>query len=203
MSISGLMVFALALMVAAGSPGPSIAALVARVMSRGLRDVLPFLLAMWFGETLWITAAVAGLTALATAFQPIFVAIKFAGVAYLLVLAWSMWFAPTETAAELMPTGQRPWRMFVAGLLVTLGNPKIMIFYMALLPTLVDLGHVDILGWVELCATAILVLAVVDLGWAFAASRARTLFRSRRALKIANRTGASMMAGAAVAIATR
>ncbi|HEX4766565.1 MAG TPA: LysE family translocator [Lichenihabitans sp.] len=204
MSVSGLMVFALALMVAAGSPGPSIAALVARVMSRGLRDVLPFLLAMWFGETLWITAAVAGLTALAAAFQPIFVAIKFAGVAYLLVLAWSMWFAPTEAAAtETLPTGQRPWRMFVAGLLVTLGNPKIMIFYLALLPTLVDLGQVDILGWAELCATAVLVLAVVDLGWAIAASRARALLRSRRALKIANRTGASVMAGAALAIATR
>lgn len=79
MAGSGLIVFALALFVAAGSPGPSVAALVARVLSRGLRDVLPFLAAMWFGETVWITAAVAGLTAAAQAFGALFVVIKFAG----------------------------------------------------------------------------------------------------------------------------
>ena len=47
MTISALLVFAPTLLVAAGSPGPSIAALVARVLAHGLRDVLPFLVAMW------------------------------------------------------------------------------------------------------------------------------------------------------------
>jgi threonine/homoserine/homoserine lactone efflux protein len=61
MALSGLLVFALALIVAAGSPGPSIAALVARVMTSGLRDVLPFLAAMWLGEAIWLGCAVAGL----------------------------------------------------------------------------------------------------------------------------------------------
>ncbi len=46
MALSGLLVFALALIVAAGSPGPSIAALVARMLTNGFRDVLPFLAAM-------------------------------------------------------------------------------------------------------------------------------------------------------------
>ena len=203
MTLSGLLIFALALGVAAGSPGPSIAALVARVMSRGLRDVLPFLAAMWLGETLWITAAVTGLSALAQTFAALFAAIKFVGVAYLLVLAWTMWFAPVEAEATGVPGGHRPWRMFVAGLTVTLGNPKIMMFYTALLPTLLDLGHVGLAGWAELCSTAVLVLSIVDVAWALAASRARALLRSRRAMRIANRTGASMMAGAAVAVATR
>ena len=57
MALSGLLVFALALIVAAGSPGPSIAALVARVLTNGFRDVLPFLAAMWIGEALWLTCA--------------------------------------------------------------------------------------------------------------------------------------------------
>ena len=50
MTLSALAVFAAALMVAAGSPGPSIAALVARVLTNGLREVVPFLVAMWIGE---------------------------------------------------------------------------------------------------------------------------------------------------------
>jgi threonine/homoserine/homoserine lactone efflux protein len=61
MSITSLLIFAGALLVAAGSPGPSIAALVARVMTRGLSGVFPFLLAMWIGEAIWLSLAVFGL----------------------------------------------------------------------------------------------------------------------------------------------
>jgi len=56
--LSSLLIFAGALLVAAGSPGPSIAALVARVLTNGYRDVLPFLAAMWIGEALWLLLAV-------------------------------------------------------------------------------------------------------------------------------------------------
>jgi threonine/homoserine/homoserine lactone efflux protein len=203
MALSGLLVFALALIVAAGSPGPSIAALVARVLTNGLRDVLPFLAAMWIGEALWLTCAVAGLAVVAQTFALVFVALKFAGVGYLLFLAWKMWFAPADVHEGTLPRGQSPWRMFVAGLMVTLGNPKIMVFYLALLPTLVDVSRVGTLAWLELTLTMLAVLMTVDFVWALLATRARTLLTSRRAVKIANRTSATMMAGAAAAIATR
>jgi threonine/homoserine/homoserine lactone efflux protein len=203
MALSGLLVFALALVVAAGSPGPSIAALIARVMTSGLRDVLPFLAAMWLGEALWLGCAVAGLVALAHTFAAVFVALKIAGVAYLLYLAWKMWRAPADVRESPLPTQRSPWRMFGAGLAVTLGNPKIMVFYLALLPTLIDLSHIGALAWLELTLTMLVVLSAVDLGWALAAARARKLLTSRRAVRIANRASATMMAGAAAAIATR
>ncbi|HTB90905.1 MAG TPA: LysE family transporter, partial [Steroidobacteraceae bacterium] len=94
MTAANLLVFALALIVAAGSPGPSIAALVARVLTHGFREVLPFLAAMWLGEALWLGCAVAGLAVIARTLGVVFVAIKLIGVAYLLYLAWKMWFAP-------------------------------------------------------------------------------------------------------------
>src|ERR1700753_226468 len=181
MSLSNLLVFALALVVAAGSPGPSVAALVARVLSNGLRDVLPFLAAMWLGEALWLTCAVAGLAVAARTLGVVFLVLKFIGVAYLLFLAWKMWFAPTDVSRSELPSGQSPWKMFGAGLTITLGNPKIMVFYLALLPTLVDLSHVGTLAWLELTLTMLVVLSAVDLGWALAAARARTLLTSRRA----------------------
>ena len=203
MALSGLLVFALALIVAAGSPGPSIAALVARVLTNGLRDVLPFLAAMWLGEALWLTCAVTGLAVVAHTFAPVFIAVKLMGVAYLLFLAWKMWFAPAEVRAGTLPSGQSPWRMFVAGLMVTLGNPKITVFYLALLPTIIDLSRVGTLAWLELTLTMLAVLISVDVVWALLAVKARTLLTSRRAVKIANRTSAMMMAGAAAAIAAR
>ena len=86
---------------------------------------------------------------------------------------------------------------------VTLGNPKIMVFYLALLPTIIDLGKVTILGWGELVATMVLVLMAVDLAWVFAAIQARRLLRSARAVRFLNRLSATMIAGAAAAIAAR
>ncbi|HUN45964.1 MAG TPA: LysE family translocator [Stellaceae bacterium] len=203
MTAAGLAVFALALLVNAGSPGPSIAALVARVLSNGVGDVLPFLLAMWIGEAIWLTVAVAGLAVVAQTFAVLFTVIKFLGVAYLLFLAWRMWFAPTDGRGEGLPSGQRPWRMFLAGMMVTLGNPKIMVFYLALVPTLIDLGRMRPLAWAELLGTMLLVLMTTDCAWALLAARARRLLTNRRAVRVANRTSAAVMVGAAATIAAR
>lgn len=203
MTASGLAVFALALIVTAGSPGPSVAALIARVLTNGVRDVLPFLAAMWFGEALWLTCAVTGLAVVARTFEAVFIVIKFAGVAYLLFLAWKMWSAPAQVREGTLPSARSPIRMFTAGLTITLGNPKIMIFYLALLPTIIDLSRMNLQAWLELAATMLVVLVTTDSFWVLVAARARTLLTSRRAVKISNRASATMMAGAAVVIATR
>lgn len=203
MSLMTLLVFAGALMMAAGSPGPSIAALVARVLSRGPRDVLPFLAAMWIGEGIWLTCAVLGLAAIAETFYAAFLAIKWLGVAYLLYLAWKMWFAPADPGDAALPEARSGAKLFFAGLTVTLGNPKIMMFYIALLPAIVDLGAVTLVGWAELVATMFVVLVAIDLAWVLLAARARLFLKSPRAVRIANRVSAGTMAGAAAAIAAR
>ncbi|APH74075.1 LysE family translocator [Aquibium oceanicum] len=203
MDLASLAIFAGALLVAAGSPGPSIAALVARVLARGPRDVLPFLAAMWLGEAIWLSFAIFGLALIAQSFHAVFLAIKWAGVAYLAWLAWKMWTAPVATEGGQAPASGSPWKMFAAGMAVTLGNPKIMMFYMALLPTIIDLNSVTLLGWAELTSTMVLVLVAVDFGWVLAAGGARKLLRSARAMRAANRASATMMAGAAAAIAAR
>ncbi|MDE1160090.1 MAG: LysE family translocator [Neorhizobium sp.] len=203
MTLTSILVFAAALFVAAGSPGPSIAALVARVLSKGHRDVLPFVAAMWVGEALWLSLAVAGLAAIADAFQPVFLAIKWIGVFYLLYLATKMWFSKPTDEGEGLPEKRSATKMFLAGLTVTLGNPKIMIFYVALLPSIIDLGGVTLAGWLELVAAMLIVLATVDLAWMLMAAKARQFLKSPRAVRIANRISAGTMAGAAAAIAAR
>jgi threonine/homoserine/homoserine lactone efflux protein len=84
-----------------------------------------------------------------------------------------------------------------------MGNPKVMVFYVALLPTLVDLARVGWLGWVELAAVTLAVLALVFGAWIMLAARARRLFASERALRRMNRGSAGVMAGAAAWVATR
>lgn len=198
-----LATFAVALLLNAGSPGPSVAALVSRVITNGWRDVLPFVAAMWTGEVLWLTVSMAGLTTLAETFHTGFVILKWLGVGYLAWLAFKMWRAPVEEKAGVLPQRQRPLSMFAAGMALTIGNPKIMVFYLAVLPSLVTLGSFNVATWAPFAITCFLVLMAVDCSWIVFASYARRLLRTPRAMRLANRIGATAMGGAAVLIATR
>jgi threonine/homoserine/homoserine lactone efflux protein len=102
-----------------------------------------------------------------------------------------------------MPREESAVKLFFAGMAVTLGNPKIMMFYLALLPTIIDLASVTLVGWLELTLTMAVVLIAIDAVWVIAAAQARKLLKSQRAMKIANRISAGTMAGAAAAIAAR
>ena len=203
MTLSALLIFAGALVVSAGSPGPSVAALVARVIARGTRGVVPFISAMWIGEALWLAAAIFGLAMIAQTFFWAFVIIKYCGIAYLSYLAWKMWHAPVKVEERELPDDSSSARLFLTGLAITLGNPKIMVFYLALLPTILDLTHVTLAGWAELTLIMFIVLAAVDLTYVAVAGKARQFIRSMRAMRVANRTSALAMGGAAVMMATR
>ena len=201
MTLSALVIFFVAEFVFAVTPGPSVAALVTRVISRGWRSVLPFLAAMWFGEIIWLTCAVAGLSYIAQTFHWAFVVLKYLGVAYLFYLAYKMWTASADEKEAVLPKSENPARMFFTGLAVTLGNPKLMIFYVAFLPTIVDLALVTPFIWLELTLTLGVALIAGDFIWVFLASQARRWLKSPRAVKLANRISATVMGGSATAIA--
>jgi threonine/homoserine/homoserine lactone efflux protein len=204
MNIESLVVFAAALFVAAASPGPGIAAIVARVLGRGTAGALAFTAGVAMGDVVWLTVAVTGLAALANTFHGVFTVVKYAGAAYLLFIAWKLWNAPAlahELRAQ-MPA-EPPLKLFLAGLSVTMGNPKVMVFYLALLPSIIDMQALDGLGYAELVAVTLVVLAAVFGGYVLLAARARRLFTSPSAIRAVNRTSGVVMAGAAAAIAAR
>ncbi len=205
MTITALTIFALAILVAAASPGPAIAALLARVIGRGTAVLPAFIAGIVLGDLVWLAIAVLGLSFIAGSFQTIFTVIKYAGAAYLLYIAYRLWTAPAA-AIDVNATDNvdgQPLRSFVGGLLLTLGNPKAIAFYLALTPTLIDVSRIDLVGYAELAAIIAVVLVLVFSGYALAAARARKLFRSPHAMKLLNRIGGGVMAGAAAAIATR
>jgi threonine/homoserine/homoserine lactone efflux protein len=203
MDPSALAIFAGALIINAASPGPSIAALVARVIARGMRGVVPFIAAMWIGEAVWLSCAIFGLTVIAETFYWGFVTVKYCGLAYLVFLAWKMWHAPVKVEESGLPEDSSSLKLFLTGLAITLGNPKIMVFYLALLPTIIDLARVTIAGWAELTIAMFVILAAVDLSYVAAARKARQFIRSVRAMRVANRTSAVAMGSAAVVMAPR
>jgi threonine/homoserine/homoserine lactone efflux protein len=92
---------------------------------------------------------------------------------------------------------------FLSGLLVTLGNPKTMLFYIALVPTLIDINAIGPRDYLTLLAANCVVLLAVLVPYIMLASRARTLLKRPRALRTLNRVAASILAGTAAFIATR
>lgn len=205
MTATALTIFALAILVAAASPGPAIAALVARVIGRGTAGVPAFIGGIILGDLVWLAVAVLGLSFIASSVAMICTGIKYSGAAYLLFIAWRLWTAsvvPVDVAAIDNVDGQ-PLRSFFGGFLLTLGNPKTIAFYLALTPALIDVSRVDLVSYAELAGIVAVVLVFVLGGYALAAAKARNLFRSPRAVRLLNRVGGGVMAGAAAAIATR
>jgi threonine/homoserine/homoserine lactone efflux protein len=204
MDLAALLLFAGTLVVAAASPGPGVTALVARVIGRGLDGAGAFGAGLIVGDLVWLAVAILGLAVVAQTFHEVFVAIKYAGAAYLIYLAYRMWVAPVaprDIAVDASLAGRL--RLFFAGLALTLGNPKVVAFYLALLPNLIDLARVGLAGYLELASIAVVILTAVFGAYAVAAAHARALFRSPRAMRLLNRVGGTMMAGAAVAVATK
>jgi len=204
MDLTALVIFATALLVAAASPGPGIIAIVARVIGRGAQGALAYSAGFVIGDLAWLTVAILGLALVAQAFAAVFVVIKYVGAAYLLYLAYRMWTRPAhaiEVGAEI--GGEARGRLFLTGLAISLGNPKVMAFYVALLPSLIDVTRVTVAGFAELAAICIAVLTIVLSAYVIAAVRARTLFTSARTTRLLNRTGGAMLAGAAVAVAAK
>ena len=102
-----------------------------------------------------------------------------------------------------VPPNTRNRQQFTAGLTLTLGNPKAMAFYLALLPAIVQLEHLSLAGFAEVALLIMIILPSVLMVYAFFAYAARRIFRSPRAARRLNRLSGTAMAGAALAIAAR
>lgn len=206
LSLSGLLVFASAYALAVATPGPGVAAAVARGLGHGRVHAGAFVAGFLAGDLVWFGVAAAGLTALAQTLGPVFTLVRYAGAAYLLWLAWRLVTAPVVPLAEGAAAdgaGESRWSVFLGSLSLTLGNPKAILFFMALLPSLIDLGALTAGAFAEVAAVMTVLLSAIIGSYVVLASRARGLFRSRRALRLLNRGTGAVMAGAAVAIATR
>jgi threonine/homoserine/homoserine lactone efflux protein len=203
MSFYGLAVFCAVYALAVATPGPGVAAVLARSLSSGARGAPAFIAGFLVGDLVWFTVAATGLAAIAQTAHTVFLGLKYAGAAYLLYLAWRLWTAPPRVASEssTVEPAQRASKLFLGSLALTLGNPKTMIFFLALLPTVVDLATLTVPGFVQIAIAITIVLPVVLGLYVAAGARARRFFRSTRAIRWLNRGTGTAMAGAAAAVA--
>jgi threonine/homoserine/homoserine lactone efflux protein len=204
MTLSALLLFASVYFVAVASPGPGIAAVVARGLGQGMAAAPAFIAGFVLGDLIWFGIAATGLSVIAQSFGTLFMAIKYAGCAYLLYLAWRIWTAPVAAADVAAARDKvRSWPSFLGALSLTLGNPKVIVFFLSLMPLVVDVASITPLVFVEMAVTVVLVQGPTLTAFLVLADRARRVLTSERTLRRINRGAAAVMAGAAAVIAAR
>jgi threonine/homoserine/homoserine lactone efflux protein len=204
MSVYSLLVFALIYGLAVATPGPGIAAVIARALGRGMHGAPAFIGGFLAGDLIWFSLAALGLAVLAQRAHTLFVVVRFAGAAYLLYLAWRLWRAPPGTfGARLAAAPEKNLQVFLGALALTLGNPKTMVFFLAVLPTVVDLAHLRVAGFLGIALVMALVLPAVLGAYTLFAARARERLSQPRTARWLQRGTGAVLAGAAVAVAIR
>ncbi|MED4753414.1 LysE family translocator [Brevibacillus choshinensis] len=202
--MSEYMVFALAFAASAASPGPEIAGLLSRALSGGVFASFSLALGIILGKLLMLTAAVLGLTALVEVIGPMFIVLKFCGAVYLVWLGIKKW----KNAGRMLAVNEKPKPVNAIvdiglGLTMTLSNPIAILFYIALLPGVINISGLTLNSYALLCTIIICVMTCIVVGYGIMAEVVRKLFSSANSKARMDRLAGAMMLGAGILIAIR
>jgi threonine/homoserine/homoserine lactone efflux protein len=189
------------------SPGTGAAVTIATGLSRGTRTAILAALGCTLGIVPHVLAAVTGLAALLHASALAFEAVKFAGVAYLLYLAWMTWREQGVLKIEPEGAGRSAAEVVRHAVLVNLLNPKLSMFFLAFLPQFIAKDEAaPTLAMLELSAIFMaMTFGVFALYGAFAARMREHILGSAAAMSWLRRSFAATFValGAKLALTSR
>ncbi len=187
--------------VAIAVPGPGVIAIMARALGSGFKSVLPGTLGILAGDLCLMSLSVFGLALVAQAMGHLFLIVKIAGGLYLVWLGYRYWTMAVPETAEVIPgTPGDMRRGFFAYLALTLGNPKAITFFVALLPVAVNPRDLSVVGYLQLCAATFVLIPAITLGYAALAARLSRFVASAKARKRINKGAGAVMACAGAAV---
>jgi threonine/homoserine/homoserine lactone efflux protein len=202
-TLFSLLGLAAAMFLLAITPGPGVFATVSKALSSGFQHAVPVVIGIVCGDLIFLLFAIYGLAMIAETFHWLFTTLKYIGGIYLIWLGVKLWRS-SPSSLEITESKPRSRRYsFLGGLSITLGNPKVILFYLGFLPTFLDLPALSSFDIFVVAAVVSLVLGSVMLVYAFMASRARQLFKSERARNRINKTAGSVMIGTGGVLLTK
>ena len=209
MSIESAITFFIAIFIFGITPGPGVFAILAKAMVEGARRCFMLALGMAISDIIYLLLACLGLATIAEHWGGLFTVIRWVGAAYLIYLGYRLFTTPIHTAAQSTEThstvnkGKAASLEFVQGFLISASNPKVILFYIAFLPTFMDLSA---LTQQDIAIAAVLTLLALMLGLtliAIGAHWASAKLRSPAAVKRLNQSAGGIMMGAGVFLASR
>jgi threonine/homoserine/homoserine lactone efflux protein len=204
-STGHLLGFALASLVLIVIPGPGVLFIVGRALAHGRRTALATALGHAAGNYVVAACVAVGLGAVLQRSVQAFVIVKVAGALYLIWLGIHAIRRRKALAGSMTDSGkpQVGWRAARDGAVVGLTNPKAYILFGAILPQFVNRAAGDVPGQMLLLAVVSVVIgAISDSCWGFAASAVRTWFASSpRRFELVGGAGGLAMIGVGVTVA--
>ena len=178
MTLHAWWLFAVAVFLLCGTPGPNMLHVMTRSIAFGARRSIAAMAGCLTALVLVLAASAAGVSALLAAWPRVFDALRYAGVAYLIFLgikAWRGAGSPIDVGSDSLPASWSAARLFRGGFAIGISNPKLLLFAAAFLPQFIDRGSPQAPQFAILVAT----FAVVESFWyGVYAAGGRTLARS-------------------------
>jgi len=185
------------------APGTGVIYTLAMGLGRGHRAALLAAFGCTLGIIPHLAAATLGLATILHTSAVLFTAVKFAGVAYLLYLAWQSLRADGALSVDGDPNPQSAWTIIRRGILLNVLNPKLSIFFLALLPPFLSGNPAT--ATLEMAGLGVAFMGMtfaVFVGYGVFASGARKwLLQSKRAMTWLNRSFAAIFAGLGLRLA--
>ena len=198
MSPENALSFLFIIFVFAITPGPGVFALLARSLASGVRPCISLALGMAVSDVVYLILACFGLAVIAEQWAGLFMVIRVVGAFYLLYLGWKMWNASPEASLQngVDDVNFTAAKGLLQGFLISASNPKVIFFYIAFLPTIMDLNSLTPPDIALASGITLLGLMMGLMMIAICASSTRRFFTSRKAVKGLNRTSGGIMVGA-------
>jgi threonine/homoserine/homoserine lactone efflux protein len=195
MSLQLYLAFVAACIALALLPGPIVTLLIANGLRHGTRAALVNIAGVQMGLAIVIGIVAIGLTTLMATLGYWFDWVRLAGAAYLVWLGIKLIRAPVEGVGSDAPPPPPRGGFFLQGLLVSLSNPKLLVFFGAFIPQFVDMSR-DHVSQVALLGVTFMVIAGITDGlYALLAGRARSFFSARRTRLVSRVSGGFMIGG--------
>ena len=170
MNIEVLLAFSIGMIILAVTPGVGVFSSVAQAISGGFISSLVFISGLILGDIIFFILAIIGVSAISEIMGELFFVVRIIGGIYLVYLGIkSLKKNGTETNTFLNTKKSRR-RIFLSGLLVTMGNPKPILFYASVVPTIVDINKIHLSDILILIFLIAAISYVVVGGYCYVAS---------------------------------
>ena len=200
MNAASLISLATALIVFAAVPGPGVTSVVSYALGRGFIPAAALVLGLVCGDLAYMALAMFGLDLIAKALGGLFMIVKVAGAAYLIWIGIALWRAPPTLAATSAAGAKGLGRTALTGLAISLANPKVIAFYLGLIPAFITIGHLTLANEIVIVGMVASLVGGVLLVYAWLAVTARHFLNNPRRVRLLNRTAATTMIGSGVAL---
>lgn len=196
-----LSLYAGALLVLFLTPGPVWVALIARTMSGGFHAAWPLALGVAVGDVIWPLAAILGVGLLASVYGDFLEILRWAAAVIFLAMGVLLFrHADRNLSTNSTLTWPGIAAGLVAGLLVILGNPKAILFYMGILPGFFDIASLTVQDVAIICLLSAIMPMLGNLILAVFVHKARALVASAGAVARMNRVAGMLLIGVGIAI---